>query len=128
MEHFQFDASSSNRRGSMDKRKLAERNRDFDRIIRNRDIEEDPVVTTVSVDCIYTLNNYLKNLKIVFNNHYAKIELYKQNLVNKGIVKHVDNVIVCFFIVDTILWSRIRRFVLVFLKHNPYRWYFLPFK
>lgn len=30
IEHFQFDASNTNRNGSMDKRNLAERNRDFD--------------------------------------------------------------------------------------------------
>jgi hypothetical protein len=101
IEHFEFDASSFNRKGSMDKRNLAERNRKFDNLIEDQSIDEETIFSTTSVECSYSSTYYIKNFKSVFANHLSKIEKYKRNLVEKSIVKNTDDIIICFFIVDT---------------------------
>lgn len=101
IEHFEFDASSSSKKGSFDKRKLAERNREFDNLVLNSNISDKPLVATKSVDCIYSAEHYIRNFKSVFEKHLAKVTDYKAHLLNEGIVKQVDDIIMCFFIVDT---------------------------
>lgn len=101
IEHFEFDASSSSKKGSLDKRKLAERNREFDKLIIDSDISEEPLVVTNSVDCIYSADNYIRNFMSAFEKHLLKVSDYKTHLINENIVKHADDIIMCFFIVDT---------------------------
>lgn len=101
IEHFEFDASSFGKKGSKDKRGLAERNRKFDRLINDSNISEVPVVTTNSVSCTYSAENYINNFKSVFEKHLAKVEDYKTHLIKKNKAKHIDDIIICFFIVDT---------------------------
>lgn len=101
IEHFEFDASSFNKKGSMDKRKLAERNREFDKLIADSDFSEVPLVATTSVDCTYSSDCYIKNFKTVFENHIAKITEYKKHIIDANKAKQMDDIIMCFFIVDT---------------------------
>jgi len=101
IEHFEFDASSCGKKGSLDKRKLAERNRDFDKVIIESDTAEEPLIVTSSVDCLYSPDYYLDNFTSVFNNHLNKIETYNKHIINEKIVKSIDDIIMCFFIIDT---------------------------
>lgn len=101
IEHFEFDASSSSKKGSLDKRKLAERNREFDKLVINTKVSKYPVVSTNSVDCTYSSENYIKNFNSVFENHLSKVAEYKIHLVTENKAKSVDDIIMCFFIVDT---------------------------
>mgnify|MGYP001386837676 CR=1 FL=1 len=101
IEHFEFDASSFNRKGSMDKRELAKRNREFNELINNLDVTKEPIVITTSVKCIYSLDYYIKNFKQVFKKHLIKAAEYKSCLINNGMVKQANDITICFFIVDT---------------------------
>lgn|GEM_PF-1864013 len=101
IEHFEFDASSSSRKGSLDKRKLAERNREFDKLIQNSDISSEPLVLTDSIDCLYSADNYIGNFKSVFEKHLAKVAEYKSHLISENIVRQVEDIIMCFFIIDS---------------------------
>jgi len=101
IEHFEFDASSLSRKGSLDKRKLAGRNRSFDKMIEEADVKSDPVYFTTSVNCSYTAADYILNFKTVFENHLSKVEVYKSRLISENKAKNIDDIIMCFFIVDT---------------------------
>lgn len=101
IEHFEFDASSSCKKGSLDKRRLADRNRAFDKLISESDISVNPLVINTSVNCTYTANDYITNFKNVFEKHCAKVSDYKAHLVTENKVKNVEDIIICFFIVDT---------------------------
>lgn len=100
IEHFDFDASSFSRKGSLDRRKLADRNRNFDKMIEEADVTLEPIYFTTSVDCSYTATNYIMNFKTVFENHLSKVEEYKSRLISENKVKNIDDIIMCFFIVD----------------------------
>lgn len=101
IEHFEFDASSVTKKGSIDKRELATRNRKFDKLIQEQDSFENPLIANGTSDCVYTSENYIKNFKASFASHYEKIADYKKHLVNEKKAKSISDIIMCFFVVDT---------------------------
>lgn len=101
IEHFEFDASSQSNKGSTDKRKLAERNREFDKLISDTCNSDELLISTTCSDCLYSPDYYIENFKRAFLNHLNKVEEYKTHLLNEQRIKTVDDIIVCFFIVDT---------------------------
>lgn len=101
IEHFEFDASSVTKKGSIDKRELATRNRKFDKLIQEQESFENPLITHGTSDCVYSAENYIKNFKANFSCHYGKIADYKTHLVYEKKVKSVSDIIMCFFVVDT---------------------------
>jgi len=101
IEHFEFDASTSNKKGSLDKRKLADRNREFDKLVNDSNISAKPVVASSSIDCNYSAEDYIENFISVFGKHLAKVADYKNYLIEENKAEKIDDIIICFFIVDT---------------------------
>ena len=101
IEHFEFDSSSRDRKGSKSRKETARIDRQI-KSIHEHIQPEDGIVTTVETinqDPSYT--NYKNNLKNVFCSHYDKIEDYKRNLREIGIIDNSTFVIVAFIIEDT---------------------------
>jgi hypothetical protein len=102
IEHFQFDASQFKKgKGNLDKALRSQRNRDFDAFIANADYSEEPLTLTAEVGCNFKAEYYMDNLERVFNEHLAKIETYKQRLIEHNFVKNEQSIITAFLIIDT---------------------------
>jgi hypothetical protein len=99
IEHFEFDASSKNRKGSNDKREFSERNREFDRLIS--ETTEFPLIQNQAVNCEYSYSNYIKNFKETFSKHLSNITDYKNNIIESGLANKEEEILICFFIEDT---------------------------
>lgn len=81
-EHFEFDSSLNTKKGTKMRKEEAKVNREFDRFV------EEKMKTTTSDEPIYkrdtyktnrSIENYVKNFKRNFLNHYQKIDEYREN-------------------------------------------------
>lgn len=101
IEHFEFDASNLARKESTDKRQFAERGRIFNNEFNQQHIPNEPFVSNILVNTQYSHQNYINNFKNGFENHVNKIEKYKENLVEKGKSKNLEDIVICFFVEET---------------------------
>lgn len=99
IEHFEFDSSKSNKKGSLYKRENARIDRKFDNI---KLIDTNPEI--LIHDVIHgepSFKNLKNNLLKTFDNHYIKIPDYINNLINIGILDDNKSLKTAFFIEDT---------------------------
>ncbi|MBN2828355.1 MAG: hypothetical protein JXQ26_10200 [Tissierellales bacterium] len=101
IEHFEFDCSSRNKKGSKNKKELNLRDRDFERRIDGTSLEDSPIVCTYSNDVTFSYDDYIRNMTETFKDHYSKISEYKRNLIESRVAKREKDIIMCFFIEDT---------------------------
>ncbi len=96
IEHFEFDCYKANRKGSSYKREENRVNNNEKKIVPT----EEGVYfgDTINADSSYA--DYVGNVLKGFNNHYKKIEDYKQNLINDGVADEKTTFIVIFLIDD----------------------------
>lgn len=98
MEHFQFDSfPATKRKGS-----LCEREKDrIDRVYDAAIATEDGVYFHDKFSVANSYEDYITNVKRSFLEHYSKIENYKNNLRNRGIINNETNLKVAFVLEDT---------------------------
>lgn len=94
IEHFEFD-SSKPFKGSLNKVELNRVNKDFNKVPNAQSIYYN------QINCNYTYDYYKKRLKDTYNNHYEKIDGYKEILKNMGIINCNSTVTTIFCIEDT---------------------------
>lgn len=103
IEHFEFDSTyTTDRKGSKNRKELARINREFEKDIQNIDLKSGDTFCkhdTVNTDC--TIDNYINNALKGLKKHYAKIDSYKQNLLDKSIINNQTDVKTMFWIEDT---------------------------
>lgn len=102
IEHFQFDASKFKAgKGNIDKALLSQRNSKFDKLVKTHDIKSRPLIDSTKVDCEYKAEYYTDNLTRVFNEHYSKIDSYKEHIIESGLAPSEESIITAFLAVDT---------------------------
>lgn len=96
VEHFEFDSSYTNRKGSSYrkdeariKREIQEKTKDFDEFVH-----------LDTINASFTYENFITNVTENFLDHYSKIEKYKRNLFDKNIIKEDYDVKIMFLIED----------------------------
>ena len=94
IEHFEFD-SSKPFKGSLNKVELDRVNKDFNKVQNTQSIYHN------QLNCNYTYDFYKKRLEETYNNHYKKIDGYKEILKNMGIINDNSIVTTIFCIEDT---------------------------
>ncbi len=95
IEHFEFDSSNVNKKGSHLKNEIAKIERELD---KERQETNKKYLTK---KCVFNGNkeNYEKNFLKNFDNHYDKIEEYKNNITKN--IPNIDLPIhICFYIID----------------------------
>ncbi len=102
-EHFEFDSSANNKKGSQQRRSEATENRAFDAVVPT----EAGALHHGTIAADYSIENYKKNLETVFCKHYNEIPEYKRSLREKGIITDANRVITAFFIEDTTILGNI---------------------
>lgn len=96
IEHFEFDSSKvTKKKGSISRSELGRVKREFEKYpIDNESAYIDKLDIAPSAD------SYIKNAIQNMQNHYAKIQDYKNNLLSSGIITSCSIVKVGFFIED----------------------------
>lgn len=101
IEHFEFDASFADKKGSSEKREESSQSKLFEKEIAQLSPEKPLITHTDKYDTQYSAENYIKNFKRNFDEHYNKVDEYKENVVKTGLVSSADDILLAFFIVDT---------------------------
>ncbi len=96
IEHFEFDCYPVNKKGSQNQQEQAR----IDRKRRSLPIPKEGLVYQDTIQGKSSYEDYVKNLTRNFNSHYKKIETYKQNILNDGLIKPETDVKVAFLIED----------------------------
>ena len=96
IEHFEFDCYRAGKKGSKNKQEQARISKQGESL----EIPEDGLVYTDTIHGKSSYEDYIKNLTVNFNSHYKKIEAYKQNLLNDGLITPETNIKVSFLIED----------------------------
>lgn len=93
IEHFEFDSSNVNKKGSYLKNEIANIERELDKE------RQETNKKYLAKKCTFNGNkeNYEKNFLKNFNNHYNKIEEYKSNIAK--IIPDIP-IHICFYIID----------------------------
>lgn len=102
IEHFEFDSTHSNSKGSSNRIEQARVEREFTEEINKKELQ--PGETFMRHDVLpvhHSIENYIKNAVEAFNNHYEKIESYICNLMKEGKITRATDVKVMFWIEDT---------------------------
>lgn len=120
MEHFEFDSFPSNRKGST----RAQEEKRIDRVYDRQEATADGVYFSETIRNFNSYVDYVRNVKKNFLDHYSKIESYKTNLKNRGIIDDNTDLKVMFVIEDkstlgTIVKDENKETQLVMLHHSP---------
>jgi hypothetical protein len=99
LEHFEFDSSSTGSNGSQQKR---EESKD-DRLFQHIEGTEDGITFRNILTANYSIDNYRKNVTSKFLEHYEKLDIYREHLMNDGIITPDTRYIFAFFIEDSTL-------------------------
>ena len=96
MEHFEFDCYQRTRKGSSYRLEEARIQRAFDALplVGNKAVLHDAINAPNSYE------DYIKNVKQSFDEHYAKIDSYIQNLISDNVISDDSEVKVMFLIED----------------------------
>lgn len=78
IEHFEFDSSKNDRKGSKFKKQIGF----IDNIVNNEIKIRDKVHNTSVLELEQSLNNYIENYKKIYNYHYSRISNYLEHLNN----------------------------------------------
>ena len=120
MEHFEFDSFPSNRKGSI----RAQEEERIDRVYDRKEATTDGVYFSEAIKSVNSYENYVKNVKKYFLKHYSKVESYKTNLKDRGIIDDNTDLKVMFVIEDkstlgTIVVDENKQTKLVMLHRSP---------
>jgi len=96
IEHFEFDSTVANRKGSKSRTELSKINSSFKKLKAT----EKGIVNHDILDVQYSAKNYIDNALQNFDNHYLKIDSYIQNLRNYKILNNDTKIAIGFFIED----------------------------
>lgn len=98
MEHFQFDSFPlCGKKGSAQAREEAR----IDRVYEQTPATDEGVYFVDEMQISNSYEDYVKNVCENFNHHYKKIPLYKENLINNGIISERTVTKMMFIIEDT---------------------------
>lgn len=95
IEHFEFDSSHVNKNGSKNRQEIFRTSNYHPQ--KNVGIE----IFRDEIKCNYTIENYVDNLIENFNNHYFKIEEYKDDFKKAKIITDNTHIETLFCIEDT---------------------------
>lgn len=98
VEHFEFDASIRSKKGSQYRQNESRVNSKFNHLLNS--LKKGNINHSCSIKHECSAEKYINNLKHNFNQHYAKIDSYINNLKTKGIIKETTKTKICFFIED----------------------------
>lgn len=102
IEHFEFDSTFTNKKGSHNRKEQARIEREFENKLVNQQLKSGKTyIYTDKIKVNSTSKNYIKNVLGVFKSHYEKIDSYKENLLKNNIIKKSMNVKTMFWIEDT---------------------------
>ncbi len=95
IEHFEFDSSKTNKKGSHLKTEIAKIERELDKE------REETNKKYLAKRCVFNGNreNYENNFLKNFDNHYNKIEKYRNN-ITKNVSNQYLPIRMCFYIID----------------------------
>ncbi len=96
VEHFEFDCYQRTRKGSSYRLEEARIEREFNA----RPMEGDSSVMHATINAPSSYEYYISNVKHTFDEHYARIDTYVQNLTKIGVVREDSKVKVMFLIDD----------------------------
>lgn len=96
LEHFEFDCYPVNKKGSQNQQEQAR----IDRKRKSLPIPKEGLVYQDTIQGQSSYEDYVKNLTRNFKSHYKKIETYKQNILNDGLINSETEIKVAFLIED----------------------------
>lgn len=96
IEHFEFDCYKKSKKGSQYRIEKSKIDKKYDELIPN--LKGAFFNETIDKEC--SLEYYLENVKTVFNQHYTKIDIYKENLLSSGLIEVNSSIKTCFLIDD----------------------------
>ncbi len=102
-EHFEFDSSTNNKKGSQQRRSESYDNKEYEKVVST----EEGTIHHGVLTADYSIKNYISNLKTVFCKHYNEIPAYKKTLQEKGIISDATKISTLFFIEDTTILGNI---------------------
>lgn len=100
-EHFEYDASKHSTKGSAERIKRNKDDRDFD----NFNLNNLGKMYRGSVKSEDSVFYFLENVKKIFDNHYAKIKMYKQRTLSKATVGKQYDFVVTFILEDASIFG-----------------------
>lgn len=103
LEHFEFDASSSNRKGSIARKEISNTDKKCDEFHKSNLINFDSSIFRGEIKSNRSIEYYIKNVCDNFDKHYEKINNYKNNLSEKNIITSDKDVKMAFVIENTTL-------------------------
>lgn len=108
IEHFEFDSTYSNKKGSRNRQELARVERDFEEKFSKCKINSGETFKMHDeIFVTHTTENYLNNAMRVFSHHYKKIDEYKTNLFKNGKINDITTIKTMFWIEDTTLLGNV---------------------
>ena len=108
IEHFEFDSTYSNKKGSKNRQELARIERDFEeKIYKCKMNSGETIMIHDEIFVTHTIENYINNVIRIFNNHYKKIDEYKTNLLKKEKIKDIKSIKTMFWIEDTTILGNV---------------------
>lgn len=96
VEHFAFDGSETNRKGSRSQRERAR----IQRAAEEEFIKNNSCYHLDSINGEYCYEDYVKNALDGLQAHYEKITAYKEHLKNEGVITPETNIKVFFLVED----------------------------
>lgn len=96
LEHFEFDSSNKGRKGSQQVKEQVRLEREF----AKANATEEGIIVHGEMCTNYTMENYKANILEAFEQHYNKINEYKNNLIKNGKATLETEFITLFFIED----------------------------
>lgn len=96
IEHFEFDSAAVNRKGSTSRMEQAR----IDREQRSLAATETGVIYHSKIKATCSYQDYIDNVTRSFCEHYRRIDTYKQNLLDRGIITNDTTVKTMFLIED----------------------------
>lgn len=104
IEHFEFDSTYTNKKGSTNRKELARIHREFEEELQKTELKNGETFHKHdTINAIHSMENYINNALKGLKNHYDKIDNYKQNLLDEGIININTNIKTMFWIEDTTL-------------------------
>ena len=97
IEHFAFDGSKTNRKGSKNQREVAR----IQRAAEEEFIKNNSCYHLDSINGEYCYEDYVKNALDGLQAHYEKITAYKEHLKNEGVITLETEIKVFFLVEDT---------------------------
>ena len=115
VEHFEFDSTFSNKKGSKNRQELARVERNFETKLSKISFQSKKTFKAHDeLNVTHLTENYIKNAITVFKNHYKKIDKYKTNLFRKEKNNVIKNIKTMFWIEDSTLLGN------VFISNNEH--------